>query len=252
VPQTSKIAARWALLALGISALPSYAATLQIYSDQTLFNQQLSVYSTVTFENIVSAPGYVNDYDDLSGFTDPATGVQFVGINDPYSPYLAIEWPSASQTDQNWGTGAYLLGPYYGNLSTQYVEITLPNPAYAVGMDLMTQTPYGGSYSITLSTGDTISPIATQNLPTPTWFGVISDTPITSLRVEVLSGHSNIDNFEFGSPLGSQTDTPEAATFILIGSGLLGLRLVKRRRRRRLNPSGSAETRRLPGAATVC
>jgi hypothetical protein len=72
--------------------------------------------------------------------------------------------------------------------------------------------------------------------PTRAFFGFTSDSPITQLILGLPSSASGvdplIDNFRFGNTASAPTDTPEACTLLLIGAGLVGMRLFRRRLRK--------------------
>lgn len=227
-----KRAARYAIAALAVSAVPAFSSSLQTFNNQALFNAQLSSYYTVGFDNLVTTPGMAVTFNDLNGYLD-SFGDRFVGINSTDSPYLTVYLPYATQTSYMLGSGPILIGPYWQNEPSRYTQITLAAPVYALGMSLATAYPTAGSLTVTLSTGDVITPIPTLATPASQWFGVISSTPITWLDVQAISGQPLMDNFEFGAPLAAQQDTPEAATLLMIGTGLLALRFLKRSRGRR-------------------
>lgn len=228
-----KLIMKSALAVLAISAVPAFSTNLQTFNNQNLFNAELSNYYTVGFENLITTQGSALSYQDLNGYLDSTTGVRFVGVNSTDSPFLNIYLPAFGQNTVIQGSGAILLGPYWLNQPSRYTLVTPPSPVYAFGLSMATMTPSGGAFSIYLSTGDTFSPIATVNPPASQWFGVISDTAITSIQIRSLTGQPMMDNFEFGTPLAAQQDTPEVASLLMIGSGLAGLSLLKKLRRQR-------------------
>ena len=226
---------------------PAYSATLQIYSDPTVFSGLTENTSLITFDDSST----VNEYGSSGYYAEwqgSAGQVQFTSLGG-YS-YFSLLVPTAPQI--NWGTGKVLEasgGP------GQSLQIALPGTGVtAVGLNLMTLTQdvgstynSGGTITITLSTGDVISNIPTAYWATsmgaspyaagvgPTWWGVTSDTPITWINVTSSTGAIVIDNLDFGAvnPLnsgssGNDTDaqTPEVATMILIGTGLVAIRLL--------------------------
>jgi threonine dehydrogenase-like Zn-dependent dehydrogenase len=64
--------------------------------------------------------------------------------------------------------------------------------------------------------------------------GVTSDTPIASLDLTLQGSTFNgdsvalVDNFQFGNAAQDMSQAPEAATFLLIGSGLIGIAILKK------------------------
>jgi hypothetical protein len=86
----------------------------------------------------------------------------------------------------------------------------------------------GLTYTVsTLSTPFTV-PVA-SSMP-PTFFGVTSDTPFTTvdLQVPAGTGYAVFDNFQWGT---AEVQTPEAGTFLLIGTGLMGFAVFRRKTR---------------------
>jgi hypothetical protein len=75
----------------------------------------------------------------------------------------------------------------------------------------------------------------TQAWPGQTFFGITSDTPITSIAFSLGPESSGttpyIDNFSYAGTLsqGDTSDSPELCTFLLIASGLIGMALIGRR-----------------------
>ncbi len=90
------------------------------------------------------------------------------------------------------------------------------------------------SYSITVA-GNTYT-VPTLGGNTEAFWGLTSDTPISSLQLDVpaatpSSGTSALlDNFSFGTAgTGDVSEAPEAGTYLLIGSGLIGLVVLRKR-----------------------
>jgi hypothetical protein len=107
----------------------------------------------------------------------------------------------------------------------------------AFGANLFTNSPRGTNFAITvLGTPFTVT---TNVAPPGTFWGVTSDTPISSVDF-TLQGTSPtggtwafIDNFTYGAAdtEGPPPETPEAATMLLIGSGLVGFAILGRKMR---------------------
>jgi hypothetical protein len=96
----------------------------------------------------------------------------------------------------------------------------------AFGVDLMTVSPNALAYRVELQ-GLTVN-VPTAVRPNRTFFGAISDTPISYIDFTVAGTVFNggtyglLDNFQF-------EQTPEPGTFILIGSGLIALSTIAKR-----------------------
>jgi hypothetical protein len=91
-------------------------------------------------------------------------------------------------------------------------------------------SPYGQTYTVsTLSTPFTVPTSSSQP---PTFFGITSDTAFTSVNLAVPAGttYAIFDNFQWGTAdVGNPV--PEAGTFLLIGTGLMGFAVFRRKTR---------------------
>ncbi len=242
---------------LGALALaPAFSAQVGVYvnADQADFFSTLTQDMTsIDFNNLVPINGWQGSFDS-SGVT--VAGVQFVGIGTG-DYYTALIWPSNNYKD--WGTGALVEGvSAVDGQPDRGLHIELPVAVTAIGFNLMTGAnagvyTTGGEVSISLSTLDTLGPLATtawtsaSGKPSPAasglspaWVGITSDTPFTSVDIRPLTGSILLDNLSYGSaqittnpddpPVNPPdvTETPEAGTMLLIGTGLFGLRYVRR------------------------
>jgi hypothetical protein len=99
----------------------------------------------------------------------------------------------------------------------------------------MTASPNGLTYQVTLNSGQVFT-VNTAIRPTRTFWGVTSDTPITFADFAVLgttNGNSTaglMDNFRYGTTANTAAATPEVSTMLLIGTGLIGIRLLRKLR----------------------
>ncbi len=232
---------------------PAYSATITTYDNSTaaVFNTLVQTTATIAFDDQLAGPNNYKLKTDSNGFSLGPVGnaVQFLGIDHTGTYYTNITWFPGTQKD--WGTNAVLETNAYNTDSNRRLHIVLPNGgATAFSLDLMTWALVGsvyhsgGSYSITLSTGDVLNPIPTAvwssstsaspagHAPpiAPTWLGVRSDTAITSIDLRSNDGNMMIDNFSFGStaPPSQDSQTAECATMVLIGTGLAGLRILSK------------------------
>jgi hypothetical protein len=87
------------------------------------------------------------------------------------------------------------------------------------------------TYSITIA-GNTYT-VPTVGGNTETFWGITSSSPITSIQLDVPAATSSsstealLDNFGFGAS--DLSEAPEAGTYLLIGSGLIGLVVLRKR-----------------------
>jgi hypothetical protein len=229
-----------ALLALSIA--PGFA-TVVTYSDATAWqNATAAGFTTITFDNL--AP-----IDGSASFTTGLTidGTSFYGQTpNGGSLYVYNQTPGPSGWN-NYGSGPVLVGPTCC-VGSPFISITLPRPVTSVGFDIMTGGSSGINFIATVNSLQyTSAPTLPWSYPNPTraFFGftTTADTPITSIYLSLPPSASGvfpiIDNFHFGDigtapgdPGNPPADTPEACTLLLIGSGLAGMSLFRRRLRR--------------------
>jgi hypothetical protein len=111
-----------------------------------------------------------------------------------------------------------------------YIHIVLPTAITSLGLDLFTVSPSALRYIITVA--GTQYAVPTNSLPTTAFRGVTSSTPLTSvdlaLQGTTFNGSSDalLDNFRFDVAQGDLEAAPEAGTYLLTGSGLIGLVLL--------------------------
>ena len=213
------------LLALAASLTTASAATVTTYNNKAAFDSALSTLQMVDFDSLTTS---LADYSTASGLT--TSGVNFVGFNNPLIPTFFLSAYRGSGS-YNWGSQTVLWMPYY--VSTSYLQVTLPSPVTAVGFDAMTAGTPGGTFVITFTDDMNVAPIQVTTSTTVgnrTWIGFASDTPFSSFKVHTLGRGPTgpqglIDNFEFGNT----AETPEIATILMLGFGLIGLRFASRR-----------------------
>jgi hypothetical protein len=187
--------------------------------------------SGMTFSTFGAAAGGLGDAmsspitfisGGLSGapaiYVDAGTGTSFAGYSNATTQNsLQILGTSLGQTINGVNSG---------------IQVTLPANTYAFAMLLSTVSSFGspfvelGDRNLSNSNYGLVVP----NSSTSVFFGIISDTPISSLFLgnSGNDGAVEIQSFEVGGP----APTPEVSTFLLIGSGLPLMRFLRRRRQR--------------------
>jgi hypothetical protein len=121
-----------------------------------------------------------------------------------------------------------------------FLEISLPANVFAVAFnitEILNSIPITfcleneASFSATNCSSPTaLDQQVTVSSSTDTEFiGAVSTTALTTLWIGPLNGSGNVDvdNFEFGT----QSETPEATTGLTLGSGLIAISLLHRRKR---------------------
>ena len=190
------------ILVLGaLFALPASATTLTYTSQATLETNNTDLVFTIV---------------DFSAFVGQSllTSIDVGGLifTDSGGTLSVFDSHTLKQTN---GTGT--------------ISVTLPANALAFGVTLQ-NTP---AFPITVDfTGDGID---SNNSITPTaYFGARDTTSLTGLTVsEGFNSQMTLSDFEIGSSSGGGGggETPEAATLLMIGSGLFMLRLLRRWKR---------------------
>jgi hypothetical protein len=235
--RTARLSCAWLALSIG----PGFA-TVVTYSDITAWqNATAAGFTTINFDSFAT-----------SGVNTPYTtglvigdGTTFFGATGGTGQLWVYNQTPGPSNFFNFGTGAVLVGPQYnGGSFVPYFNITFATPVTSVGFNIMTQ--FGSNVSYTATLNGASSPVYTST-PTFGWsypnpqiafFGLTttSDSPITRLILGLpptaLGVTPIIDNFSYGSAVSAPTDTPEACTLLLIGSGLVGMRLFRRRLRK--------------------
>lgn len=122
------------------------------------------------------------------------------------------------------GTGGVLVGPN----APHSLIITIPASVYGLGLYVGTASGTGQTTRATINgNSSAFYDFATQALPTsaPTFWGIRSDVPITSIALSGLVGERIvIDSVRWSDDaLVVASETPEGSTLALIGIGLLVL-----------------------------
>ena len=214
-----------ALATLAWIVTPAYSTTLTAYTDLASFNAATSSDQTITFTG--KSPGTITSYPGGVSYPD----VQFFGITTALNVVdtTTFSWYS-------FGTGEALMQPTNSISGVPYIHVVFTNPVTAFGSNLFSYSSAGMSFSITVP-GATQQLVNTSATAPATFWGVTSDTPITSVdfQLQGTTPTSNsvafLDNFIYGTAsAGPPPDqTPEAATLLLIGSGLIGLACFRKR-----------------------
>ncbi len=231
------------VVSLALFVTPAYSVTITTYSNEATWQAAATGLQEITFAGLAPA-GSETTYSTSSGVT--SDGVEFIGYTATGSYDIVVLDTTASQWAQyyNYGTGDALdlnMDRPNSGSSLPYIQIDLPTPVTAFGMDLFTASPSATSYTITVAgTPYTVATNAASGTPpsTPVFWGVTSDTGISTITLTlqgtVYNGSTQafLGDFQFGSAAGDMAQAPEAATFLLIGSGLIGIIALKRRMNR--------------------
>jgi hypothetical protein len=219
-------------LGVGLMLAPGYSTTLTTYSSLTNWQTATAAgYQTLTFAGYTQ-PNTATDYWSPTGVTD--SGVEFIGYNSPGASDIQVIDTSGEFTWYNWGTGQALIQPLNRPNSSSplpYINIVLPANVSALGMYLYSANNQAMSYTITVAGNQYTVPTYTQ--PTLAFWGVTSATPISSVQLTLAgttynqSAEALVADFVFGDS--DMSAAPEAGTYLLIGSGLIGFVALRKR-----------------------
>ncbi|MGC2662190.1 MAG: PEP-CTERM sorting domain-containing protein [Bryobacteraceae bacterium] len=186
------------------------------------FVSGVSSYTALNFPTSASScPGSSSAFctggtSTVGGFTISGTGLQ-VNYDSDYSNTVGFEASSITVTTPVSGINAFFIQ--------------------------LGDSVAGAPITVTLSDGETISSVNSQSLNSPTYFGISISHDITSFSVSTTSGNIFLDEMYSGvstlaqdsgsgdgsgdgsgsGDSGDPSATPEAATILLIGGGLLAL-----------------------------
>jgi hypothetical protein len=202
------------MIALSIAALtvaPASATTIATYTDLASWTAAASGTQLLNFEN---------------GCLTSCLGVSFIGLGGAGT--IGI-YDTTTASWINFGTGK---AAFINTNSATTIRIVVPTMVTAFGFNLFSANP--NSLNFTISTLSSTFNVTTNPTPTPAFFGGTSDTPFNTIDVKLAgtpaSAYALIDNFQFGTAAAPAIDpAPEAATFLLIGSGLIGLMGLRNR-----------------------
>jgi len=225
-----------ALNLLGLTAFllavnPARSATITTYTDPNAWAAAASAEQTITFEGLAPTDG--STIYQGTGLT--TGGVEFVGYLSSGSSWVEVVDTNFNSYFNYGSSDALLQDMDRPNSSSPlpYIQIVLPTGVTAFGMDLFTVSPSAGTYQITVAGNNYTVP--TDPLPTEQFFGITSDTPISTIDLTLLgtayngSTYALLDNFSYGTAdAGDMSQAPEGGTFLLIGSGLIAIAGLKK------------------------
>ncbi len=215
-----------ALIALTLAAVPAHSTIIATYTVRANWLAALTGQQTLDFSGLAPVNGSMS-YP--SGVSLASGTIVFTALN---GSLQAVD--TGFSSFYNYGTGVALMIAYdrpSGNPAPTF-HVVLPSNITAFGVDLFTVSPHALSYSIVAAGGANTA--STFNQPTLGFFGIVADSPISAIDLTVLGTVFNggtiglIDNFSYGT---AAQDTPEVASMILIGSGLVVLAGLKKRKR---------------------
>jgi PEP-CTERM motif len=164
---------------------------------------------------------------NLSGstalYTDPTTGTAFYGYNNTTLDSLNVSGTQLTQTISGTGSSIQIALP----ANTYAIAIVMGAASFANPWVELVSSPS----DLNTSTNAQYQAFITSS-SSPTFFGIVSDAPLTSLFVwnSGFGGTLNIQSFEIATTSGGSVDpTPEPSSFLLMGGGLAGFLAFRRR-----------------------
>jgi hypothetical protein len=196
------------------SAGTALASEIQLYNNRTTWNaDRTGANADLTFTNLTFET-FSGPYNSAAGLLDAAANVRFVGFQSDGVTYDLVVNPGFTGTQVVTQLGA-----------TGTILIALPTNVRAFGVDLNSSGPLG--VTVAYSAGGNFSHLATLGGGASGFFGVRTDAPISNLIFSTgVISKGSVDNFE----IGAQAETPEVATLLAIGTGLIAMRWMRRRR----------------------
>jgi len=196
------------------SAGTALASEIQLYNNRTTWNaDRTGANADLTFTNLTFET-FSGPYNSAAGLLDAITNVRFVGFQSDNVSY--------DLTVSGFGfSGSNVLTQSQSN---GYINVVLPSNIRAFGVDLNSAGSLGATVAYNAAGG--FSHLAAAAGATG-FFGVRTDAPITNLIFSTgVFTKISADNFE----IGAQAETPEVATLLAIGTGLIAMRWMRRRR----------------------
>jgi hypothetical protein len=208
------------LFTLAVMITPAYSTTITTYSDSASWLAATTgVVQADNFEGMAPSGGYTVYSGGIF-----QSGVEFIGLSGTTG---VMDTTQASYYNFGTGDAGFVMG-------APDVRITLPAPVTAFGINLFTNPP---NLTYTVTTLATPFSVPTFAVPTPAFFGITSDTAFSTVDLGAPAGstYAFFDNFQWGTAQAGQQgqgQVPEAGTFLMIGTGLMGLAIFRRKAHR--------------------
>jgi|SRR5579884_421341 len=223
----------FAVLFIAFAATPAWCTVISTFSDYASWSANTSSIMPVSF-------GTGNFVNYVTTQTSSA-GVTFAGMTNGGAATMhdmSNTYQSWYNFDQGFSAEYLVLSAFNG---PSEIDANFTTGVTSFGTYLMTGNPYGLTINVATDAGPLTSvtpPTGTYPpVPSKVFIGATFTTPITKVTFIIPSPPNGslemLSNFSFGVATQQQQesgDAPEAATMILIGSGLLALRWMRRRR----------------------
>lgn len=196
---------------LALAALPACGAT-EFFTDETLFDARVT--------ELLLTPGIPSNFSEFNAsaanftFIESETGVPFFGFNGVLEQNLTPGSNALALLETGSGTGIRFGVPAIGNTHAIGIHVTLSATSLlAFGTSTGSEEVSAAGYSGNV------------------FFGIVSTVPLTGtvqLRNTVGLGSTitvkSVETAAFAGP-----SVPEPSTYLMFGSGLLAIALLRRR-----------------------
>ncbi len=217
------------LISMTIAGMGVASGTpLLTYPDVNSWLAAVTALGDATFESGDTGPGTIVNYN----VPYVEAGVSFA---DPTGMFIVN--PGTKYTWFNFGTGNSLSADASSGVSPVAITATLPANITAVALNVMVGGNGGLPVVLTFSDGSQVTVPTTSGQAS--FFGATFASPISSVIIGSSgtppgSTYYLLDNFQIGTANVAQQgpppgDTPEIATLLLIGGGLLAMASFRKR-----------------------
>jgi hypothetical protein len=200
-----------------------------VFTDRTLFNAAVSNSETITFDNLIGTPLYPQNYPGGSGYFNQSTsGIDVNGINFVGSGWYGTE---TYILDASVASGYYSLNGTSALLGGRtFTTVTMQNGQNYFGTDIGFDNYNTGTITATIFLKDNTSLVSVININQRSQFFGVAGGEIDHITFDSggqgLSPYTLLDNVTY-----SATPTPIPAAVYLLGSGLMGLVGLRRKKR---------------------
>lgn len=194
----------------------------------------------------------INTYSDLASWNAVSTGLTSIPFSSAsYGSSLSlfgatfttdgIEALQVLDTTGNlyWGYGTgFAINVVAPSNAVPVIHVSLSTPVTSFGLNLTTVGPWGDPLTVTVNGVSYNVPSFSPTAGGFAFFGATFDAPISSFDITGTTGdYLFADNISFGTSADTgggsggtdPTDTPEVATLLMIGTGLISMRIMSKR-----------------------
>jgi len=213
------------------------AATITVFDTRANFNAATTGLTTINFEGVVATNASQNFPNP--GLTTSGVNFSTSGTGPFGSGFVTVFGAGVAAMQSpvlNTGTGAILVWGPPNQPGTAFLNVVPPAGTTAVAADFWAQQPFISLVDVTVNAADATSeifPVNTLNRPTASFVGFTSDVAITSILFRTPQGQTGlvVDNVSLGQTSTTEppVQVPEPITALLLGAGLAGIAVVKKR-----------------------